>query len=531
MTTAAVVAGRPLSGWSRDTRWGTWYALCPESADAPPLGALRIDRALLMPEGARERLASAVLAVGRLRLPGVPATVDLVAEAGEVWLITARPPVPTLADLLAADGPRPDAGSVASVLNETAQTLLALHGARLAHGSLTVDNVVLAPDGTALLAESALGIALGDDMPTASAQRADLAAWAAVARTLGDAWAAAGTPEADLFARCAATAESDGLVAARAVLVAGRAVLPADFLRRTALRAAAAAASADLTPPVTRDAPPAVGDTAGEAPTAPDPDTAVPGRDDHAGFPAVPDTQLTVPGRADRDSRPAAPDEQATVLGKRIRTPDAFRAPAMEGDNEQATVLGKRNRTPDAMRAPATEGDGDGDILLRFGPGVPADEQETLRALWRAAAPAPARERRRRRAWFGATVVLTALAVVVWLLLLRPTAGPTVTAAEVQAPTRQLHCGQTADVIGVMTTDGRRGPVTYRWLRSDGHDSGELIHTARRGDRSLTVHLRWTVRGSGSFQGTARLQVLHRSGSDSGSAPIEAEGSFRYSCP
>jgi hypothetical protein len=116
-------------------------------------------------------------------------------------------------------------------------------------------------------------------------------------------------------------------------------------------------------------------------------------------------------------------------------------------------------------------------------------------------------------------------------LLLRPTAGPTVTAAEVQAPTRQLHCGQTADVTGVMTTDGRGGPVTYRWLRSDGHDSGELIHTARRGDRSLTVHLRWTVRGSGRFQGTARLQVLRRSGSDSGSAPIEAEGSFRYSCP
>ncbi|WP_327433208.1 hypothetical protein [Streptomyces sp. NBC_01236] len=506
MTTAAVVAGRPLSDWSRDTRWGTWYALWPESADAPPLGALRIDRALLTPQGARERLASAVLAVGRLRLPGVPATVDLVAEAGEVWLITARPLVPTLADLLAAEGPRPDAGSVASVLNETAQTLLALHATRLAHGSLTVDNVVLAPDGTALLAESALGIALGDDMPSASAQRADIAAWAAVARTLGDAWAAAGTPEADLFARCATTAESDGLVAARAILVAGREVLPADFLRRTALRAAAAAASADLTPPVTRDAPPAVGDTAGETPTAPSPETVVPGRDDHVGFPAVPDTQLTVPGRADRVPRPAAPDEQATVLGK-------------------------RNRTSDAFRAPATEGDGDGDILLRFGPGVPADEQETLRALWRAAAPAPARERRRRRAWFGATVVLTALAVVVWLLLLRPTAGPTVTAAEVQAPTRQLHCGQTADVIGVLTTDGRRGPVAYRWLRSDGHDSGELIHTARRGDRSLTVHLRWTVRGSGSFQGTARLQVLHRSGSDSGSAPIEAEGSFRYSCP
>jgi hypothetical protein len=73
--------------------------------------------------------------------------------------------------------------------------------------------------------------------------------------------------------------------------------------------------------------------------------------------------------------------------------------------------------------------------------------------------------------------------------------------------------------------------VTYRWLRGDGHDSGELVRTARRGERSLTVHLRWTVRGSGRFRGTARLQVLHPSGADGESAPIEAEGGFRYSCP
>ncbi|MCZ0985893.1 hypothetical protein O1M54_10090 [Streptomyces diastatochromogenes] len=69
---------------------------------------------------------------------------------------------PTLTDILSAGGPRPDAGSAASILNETAQTLLALHTAGLTHGSLAPDTVVLAPDGVALLAETALSAVLGD---------------------------------------------------------------------------------------------------------------------------------------------------------------------------------------------------------------------------------------------------------------------------------------------------------------------------------------------------------------------------------
>ncbi|MFF4501111.1 hypothetical protein [Streptomyces sp. NPDC001401] len=519
MTTAAGVAGRPFSGWSRDARWGTWYALRPEHDDAPSPGALRIDRALLAPEGARERLATAVLAVARLRLPGVPATVDLVAEAGDVWLISARPPAPTLADIAAADGPRPDAGSVASVLNETAQTLLALHAAGLAHGSLAPDSVVLAPDGTALLAEAALGTALGDDTPAASAGRADITAWAALARTLGTTWAAAGTPAADLFARCAATAESGGLAAARAVLVAGRTVLPADFLQRTALRAATAAALADFTLQATKDAPPAARATGTPKPPAPGAETTAPVRGDDAARPAETDVRAAVREDVSADTRI---DATATLPGRLDNVP----RPAAPDD--QATVLGRRNRTPGPGPAPTAATAGDDDILLRFGPGVPVDEQETLRALWERTVPAAPVRRRRPRAWIGATVVLTAMAVVVWLLLLRPSAGPSVTAAEVRAPAGRLHCGQTADVIGVLTTDGHGGPVTYRWLRSDGHDSGELVHEAGRGDSTITVHLRWTVRGPGRFRGTARLQVLHQDGT---SAPIEAEGTVRYSCP
>ncbi|MGW7407834.1 hypothetical protein ACWGI9_29655 [Streptomyces sp. NPDC054833] len=510
MTTATTVAGRTLSGWSRDARHGTWHALLPAKSGEPPLGALRIDRALLAPEGTRERLASAVLAVARLRLPGVLGTVDLVAEAGEVWLITARPPAPTLADLLAGGGPDLDAGSAASVLNETAQTLLALHAAGLAHGALDTDTVVLAPDGVALLAGAAPGAVLGD-APDRARREADIAAWAGLCRTLGEAWAPGGTPAAALFAHCSTTAAAEGLAAARAALVAGRAALPADFLRRTALRAAVAAAAPEIT----------------EAPSA-----AGTGSDD-GGADSDPAPTASKPVAPEADDR-ATPDDQLTILTRsrsRSRShsrsvPDQAHPTAAPDD--QATVLGRRNRVPAESPAavPPPPSEDDGEILLRFGPGIPVEAQDALRAQWGTPLVPPdtdSRQRRRRRGWIATTAVLTIAAVLLWLLL-RPSPAPTVTAVEVQAPAGRLHCGQTADLVGVVTTDGRGGPVTYHWLRSDGHDSGELVHMAHRGDPRVTVHLRWTVRGPGSFRGTARLRIAHQR------KPVEAQATFSYAC-
>ncbi|MFJ6837130.1 hypothetical protein [Streptomyces sp. NPDC091209] len=588
MTTTTTVAGRPLTGWTRDARHGTWRALLPGRTGEPELGALRIDRALLTPEGTRERLAATVLAVAKLRLPGVLGTVDLVAEAGEVWLITARPPAPTLTDLLARGGTGLDAGSAASVLNETAQSLLALHTAGLAHGALDADNVVLAPDGVALLAEAALGTVLGG-APDCARREADVAAWAGLASTLGEEWAGTGTPAAALFAHCSATAGSEGLAAARAALVAGRAALPAGFLRRTELRAAVAAATPEITttslPPTAPTAPTGpmvsavddIGANAQRVSTLAEGGAAAasgaPGGE-AAGFeaaaPAAADSEvagtgvlgsegagagdLGSAGAGARDvgsegtspravvpevdrPRDAVPDEQLTMPGRTRSAPHQphptasdDRAPASD---DQATVLGNRNRTPDGPRTatppeattPRPTGEDDGEIILRFGPGIPVEAQEVLRAQW---PTAPVRRdsrphRRRQRAWIATTAFLTAVAVLLWLLL-RPSPAPTVTAVEVRAPAGRLHCGQTADLVGVVTTDGRGGPVTYHWLRSDGHDSGELVHMARRGDRRVTVHLRWTVRGPGSFRGTARLRIAQQG------KPAEAEATFNYAC-
>ncbi|OXY89966.1 hypothetical protein BEK98_35870 [Streptomyces diastatochromogenes] len=194
----------------------------------------------------------------------------------------------------------------------------------------------------------------------------------------------------------------------------------------------------------------------------------------------------------------------------------------MTPPDTQATILGKRHRV---TSPPAPPGEDSGEILLRFGPGIPADEQHALRARWREV-PVPAAQppRRRRRGWLISTAVVATAAVLLWLLL-RPTPAPAVVAVQVQAPAGTLHCGQTADLVGVVTTDGQAGPVTYRWLRGDGQDSGELVRTAHKGERRLRVHLRWTVRGPGRFRGTARLRIAHQR------TPMEAKAGFTYVCP
>ncbi len=611
-TTATTVAGRPLSDWTRDARHGTWHALLPARPGEPVRGALRVDRALLTPEGARERLAAAVLATAKLRLPGLLGTVDLVAEAGEVWLITARPPAPALDDVLHADGLGQDAGSAASVLNETAQTLLALHAAGFAHGCFGPRTVALAPDGVALLTEAALATVLGDtpaagtgsvdgrvagtgsvDGRVAGTRAADTRAWAALARTLATAWATAGTPAADLLTRCAAIADTEGLAAARATLVSGRTCLPPDFLRRTALRAAVAGTTPAFPPLPTPPAPtrspadgaagplgPPVADHAA-GPAAPPPDA------DRADGPDLPAEQATTAGLTHRVPAPTGPDatsaeqatmrarrvppsvgsdgssdERATVLGRARRTPAsvgsdgslddqatararrvpppagsdgssddqvtvlgrARRPPASAGSeaapDQQATVLGRRHQGGASAGSAGEGGDG-GEILLRFGPGVPADATYTPSAPARTAPPGP---RRRRRGRLGAVALAAIAALLLWLFL-RPTPAPAVLAVRVHAPVKELRCGQTADLTGDITTDGTGGPVAYHWLRGAGQDTGELVSTARRGARTLRVHLRWTVRGPGRFHGTARLRVAHRP------RPLEATATFTYACP
>src|SRR5690606_10918661 len=111
------------------------------------------------------------------------------------------------------------AGGAATVLAETAQALLSVHAAGLAHGSLHPGTVLVTPDGTARLAERGLAAALRGEPATAER---DVAAWAALATALSARWAADRPAAAELFDHVSRVAAAHGLAAARDTLLAHR---------------------------------------------------------------------------------------------------------------------------------------------------------------------------------------------------------------------------------------------------------------------------------------------------------------------
>jgi hypothetical protein len=71
-----------------------------------------------------------------------------------------------------------------------------------------------------------------------------------------------------------------------------------------------------------------------------------------------------------------------------------------------------------------------------------------------------------------------------------------------------LGCGGTAEIVARLTTDGRPGTVSYRWVRSDGTASAVLRERVTRGQRTATLRLRWTFEGEGRLTGRADLRLL-----------------------
>ena len=158
-----------------------------------------------------------------------------------------------------------------------------------------------------------------------------------------------------------------------------------------------------------------------------------------------------------------------------------------------------------------TEGPGPAGGLLRFGPGVPRRP--------------PGRGARRRRAvrrYGPAAVVLVALVVV----LLWRCAGPplAVTGVSVSTAPAGPGCGGTAEVLGVVRTNGRPGTLTYQWVRGGGDTIGPLTERLPAGRDETRLRLLWTVRGEGTFTATAELRVT---------GPSRHTGSarFTYRCP
>ncbi|MBE3007993.1 hypothetical protein IL992_02135 [Microbispora sp. NEAU-D428] len=444
MREGVTVAGHRLTGRTRPSEVGTWADAV--SPDGRPSGVLRFDPRAAAPAQARERLVAAVGADVRLQGGGpigLLPVIDLVAARDEVWLITARA-TPAVADLMAAG--RLDPGGAATVLLETAQTLLAVHAAGSAHGALHAGTVVIGEDGSVLLAERGLLRALRGEH--ASAEQ-DVTAWAALAGALAE---NCGQGHASAALRRASAAAAHGLAAARDTLLAERDAFPG--LGRERLAHAA------------------------------------------HGFAA-----------------PAAPE------------PPAGAATGSSG-GEAVTLLD----LPDAA-------DGPGDVMMRFGPGVPTET--TAAQIWRAGQtsaaitatqtgePAPRRRRRRTTAWAGTLLLAILIAAVILWLRQTPGAPLAVSDVDVKAPKKTVRCDGRADFVGVVTTNGEAGTIRYLWIRSDDRKPLEQEQRVSSGDMSVDLPLHWKVTGSGSFKGTATLRVL--SPTTTGK-PIQDRASFTYKC-
>lgn len=203
------------------------------------------------------------------------------------------------------------------------------------------------------------------------------------------------------------------------------------------------------------------------------------------------------------------------MSGREDSDSDRDRERGRDSDSEySATELASHwFQTPDRDESAATLIEPP-DGVLRFGPGVPA----------RAPAGPPPRPRRRRRGLrryaLAAAVLLAVLGYLAWQRLGPPLAVESVT---VESDAGGPGCDGTADVVGVVSTNGSPGTLRYRWVRSDGTESGTLEEKLTRGQREARLHLLWTFRGKGSHEARAELRIT---------APERhtAATQFSYSC-
>ncbi|MGW4645792.1 hypothetical protein [Kitasatospora sp. NPDC004289] len=219
---------------------------------------------------------------------------------------------------------------------------------------------------------------------------------------------------------------------------------------------------------------------------------------------AVPDAEATVklpPGGVVLD---ATTEMTATALTERLdRTPPP-------------------SAVPGPVPVPAPEAAAPDGGLRRFGPGVPPQAA----AVWHGAVqqePAPRPRRRGRWALF-LLILLLVLALLGWFAWQRYGRPVAVNSVSVQTGSADLACDGTQTITAALETDGGAGDVSYRWLRSDGTDSGPLTQSVQPGHHTTQLTLRWSFHGRGTLDATATLQV------DAPTAHTSAV-SFRYTCP
>lgn len=245
------------------------------------------------------------------------------------------------------------------------------------------------------------------------------------------------------------------------------------------------------------------------------------------------DATATPAGGGEPTRAPAPADAHGTTLHLGPRDGHAPHGETDRTDAEySATVLAshwiQRPEPDDTLVDPSpsesapTRPDRVEGTVLRFGPGVTqAVAHRTPRTLPTLSSPPAPHGRGLRRHTLPTLVVLAVLALLAW-----QRSAPPLAVGEVAVTVRPavLGCDDTADIVGLVTTNGRAGSLSYRWIRSDGTASGVLREVTVQGQRHARLHLRWTYRGKGHRTARAELRVLtpaHRA----------ATTHFTYDCP
>ncbi|GAA4911940.1 hypothetical protein HD597_012222 [Nonomuraea thailandensis] len=463
------IAGFRLTEHTWMTELGNWIdAISPDGRRA---GALLFDPKVIGLPGVRDRVVQAVMTDQRLVLAGLTGLIpvaDVVAAGDQVWLLTAQAVSPTLADLMAAAPIDPN--GAASLLVETAQTLLALHAAGITHGSVHPGTVVITAEGVSLLSERGLSDAI---RARVSPRERDAAGWSSLARGLAASFGRGAPESAELFERVAATAQTLGLGTARDLLVNERGRLPGGRISRDGLARAARGRSAFAQPPSYARPP---------VPTPRDEGDIV--------------TLLRVPGQS------AGPLRSGGGVGTQPQGPPA-------GPLQFGPGIGTQPQEPET---PAQR-------IWREG----RDEAATVHRPGGRLAKA---SRARRRRTVLATVVFAVImagAVLAWFRL-GNAPDLAVKSINVVAPKKTQGCGSAVMITGTVVTNGAPGEITYEWRKNLDKEVVKGTLRTKADQTSYTVPLRWTLQGRSSVKATATLRII------TPGPEITDRATFTYKC-
>jgi hypothetical protein len=458
----------------RTTTAGTWFpAVGP---DQQPAGLLLVhpgvDLRILVPT--IERLAE-------LNLPGVltpnPA---LLEQAGRNWLVTRAAAVPTLADVL-EDGAHREPGNAAALLSDVAATLLTTHRAGLPHGALDARSILIGQDGAALLTD------WGTNKNATAA--GDVSSWALLAELLAQRWCGDDLVSAAALARAVHAANgptglAGGFDQLRGLAHAAR----RDTLAQAAKDELDAVGRGEVRPPrrpQSRRAQPAP-----PAPTEP-PAAA-------AAVPPMPVEPAVAP------PVPQVPAEPAVAPPVEPAEP-AVPEPVEAVEPAVAAPVEPRYDTHADFGAPPSAGH-------RTRPAPDADAPRAIPAAAREP-DLKARNAKRDQVPRWRLVLLVSLVVITLVaaaadLVLLVTRNTEASALKIQSVVLWAQrSGTGCSLLGVITTNGEAGTVTYGWTGDTA--TGPAISTQVQGGHTqIEVSRQWNPDTASTLDPLVTLQVL-----------------------